>query len=93
LTVSRDVPLGSFHESVHSFKRELVRSALQVHGGNKSKAAQELGISRCYLHRLLNQLKLADAEALEDSDPRPVEEETNEMHSESRRLGAVGRVA
>ena len=93
LTVSRDVPLGSFHESVHSFKRELVRSALQVHGGNKSKAAQELGISRCYLHRLLNQLKLADAEALVDSDPRPVEEETNEMHSESRRLGAVGRVA
>lgn len=93
LTVSQDVPAGSFHESVHSFKRELVRSALRVHGGNKSKAAQELGISRCYLHRLLNQLKMADAEAIEDSDQQPAEEETKEMQSEPRRLGAAAQIA
>jgi DNA-binding NtrC family response regulator len=95
LTASQDVPTGSFHESVHSFKRELVRSALRVHGGNKSKAAQELGISRCYLHRLLNQLKMADAEALEDAESLPVDEEINEtkgVQAEPRRLGAAARV-
>jgi DNA-binding NtrC family response regulator len=54
----RDVPTNSFHEAVQSFKRELVRSALRMHSGNKLKAARELGISRCYLHRLLNQFKI-----------------------------------
>jgi hypothetical protein len=51
-----------------------------------------LGISRCYLHRLLNQLKMADAEAIEDSE-QPAEEETKEMQSEPRRLGAVAQIA
>jgi hypothetical protein len=45
-----------------SFKRDLVRSALTTHNGNKLKAAKELGISRCYLHRLLNQLEVAEAQ-------------------------------
>ena len=56
----REVPANSFHEAVQSFKRELVRSALRMHSGNKLKAAKELGISRCYLHRLLNQFKMND---------------------------------
>jgi DNA-binding NtrC family response regulator len=60
LSVSDELPRGSFHESVRGFKRELVRSALGMHGGNKLKAAKELGISRCYLHRLLNQLNVAE---------------------------------
>ena len=60
LTVSDELPKGSFHEAVKGFKRELVRSALAVHNGNKLKAAKELGISRCYLHRLLNQLNLIE---------------------------------
>jgi DNA-binding NtrC family response regulator len=58
LSVSDDLPKGSFHEAVKGFKRELVRSALAMHNGNKLKAAKELGISRCYLHRLLNQLNV-----------------------------------
>jgi AraC-like DNA-binding protein len=45
---------------MRGFKRELVRSALTMHKGNKLKAARELGISRCYLHRLLNQLTGAE---------------------------------
>jgi Transcriptional regulator containing PAS, AAA-type ATPase, and DNA-binding domains len=53
----------SFHEAVQGFKKELVRSALRMHSGNKLKAAIELGISRCYLHRLLNQFNLAEANA------------------------------
>jgi transcriptional regulator with PAS, ATPase and Fis domain len=56
LSTSDEVPRGSFHDAVKGFKRELVRSALAMHGGNRLKAAKELGISRCYLHRLLNQL-------------------------------------
>ena len=51
---------GAFQEAVRSFKRELVRSALQMCNGNKLKAAQGLEISRCYLHRLLNQLNIED---------------------------------
>jgi hypothetical protein len=51
-----------------------VRSALAVNGGNKSKAAQELGISRCYLHRLLNQLTIteyAPVESLDEDENMP----------------------
>jgi two-component system, NtrC family, response regulator HydG len=59
--MSDEVPRGSFHESVRNFKRELVRAALALHGGNKLQAAKELGISRCYLHRLLNQLSVDGA--------------------------------
>lgn len=51
---------GPFQESVQSFKRELVRSALRLHDGNRMKAAKELQISRCYLHRLLNQLNIEE---------------------------------
>ena len=58
-TISEDIPAGSFQEAVQAFKKELVRSALSMHGGNKLKAARELGISRCYLHRLLNQFNMA----------------------------------
>jgi len=59
-SVSDELPRGSFHEAVKGFKRELVRSALAMHNGNKLKAARELGISRCYLHRLLNQLNVIE---------------------------------
>src|SRR5205085_5023028 len=34
VTVSEDLPKGSFHEGVRSYKRELVRSALRMHSGN-----------------------------------------------------------
>ena len=59
----QEVSTNSFHEAVQGFKRELVRSALRMHSGNKLKAARELGISRCYLHRLLNQFEMNGAEA------------------------------
>jgi hypothetical protein len=61
LNLSDELPRGSFHEALKGFKRELVRSALAMHNGNKLKAARELGISRCYLHRLLNQLNVVEA--------------------------------
>jgi DNA-binding NtrC family response regulator len=64
--IADEVPAGCFHDAVRNFKRELVRSALRMHAGSKLKAARELGISRCYLHRLLNQLKVSDEQTDED---------------------------
>jgi transcriptional regulator with PAS, ATPase and Fis domain len=61
LSASDELPKGSFHDAVKNFKRELIRMALTKHGGNKLKAAKELGISRCYLHRLLNQSAFLEA--------------------------------
>jgi transcriptional regulator with PAS, ATPase and Fis domain len=74
LTVANEnTRAGSFHEAVQGFKKELVRSALRMHSGNRLRAAVELGISRCYLHRLLNQFNLAGeetvAEELEADEP------------------------
>ena len=74
LTISDEdgVRAGSFHEAVQAFKKELVRSALRMHSGNRLKASLELGISRCYLHRLLNQFNLAGAQ---EGEPDVAEEE------------------
>jgi two-component system, NtrC family, response regulator HydG len=92
LTTSDDMPTSSFHQAVHSFKRELVRSALRKHGGNKLKAARGLGISRCYLHRLLNQLTQFETEASDESDD-PSEEVDSEEQPVSRQVGSVMHVA
>jgi transcriptional regulator with PAS, ATPase and Fis domain len=67
---SDDIRAGSFQEAVQGFKKELVRSALRMHSGNRLRAAVELGISRCYLHRLLNHFNLAD----EQGEPEELEE-------------------
>ena len=75
IAVLDQVAAGSLHQAVRNLKRDLVRSALRIHGGNKVRAAQELQISRCYLHRLLNQLQIREADTLEhatrdDSQPQ-----------------------
>jgi DNA-binding NtrC family response regulator len=40
--------------AVDALKRRLIESALQAESGNKVAAARRLGISRSYLHRLIN---------------------------------------
>lgn len=64
--VTSEAPRGAYQEAVRSFKREIVRSALRLSNGNKLKAAQELQISRCYLHRLLNQLNVENDFSIEE---------------------------
>jgi Bacterial regulatory protein, Fis family len=88
-----DVPAHSFHEAVQSFKRELVRSALRMHSGNKLKAARELGISRCYLHRLLNQFKMNGLESASDLFDEAESELEDETISLTEELSVSPRVA
>jgi two-component system, NtrC family, response regulator AtoC len=44
--------------AVESVKRRMIVSALQAEGNNKVAAAKRLGISRSYLHRLINEFDL-----------------------------------
>ncbi len=72
LTTWDEMKEGSFHSAIQNFKRELVRAALRRNSGNKVRTAQELDISRCYLHRLLNQLNITEetgAEGEEENVP------------------------
>lgn len=95
LSISDELPKGSFHDAVRGFKRELVRSALAKHHGNKLKAAKELGISRCYLHRLLNQLEAMEADEVESELPGAEADlgDVDAPISASSVLGAAGRLA
>ena len=43
-------------------EKQLIIKALQGHDGNRTKAAQQLGISRRTLHRKLNEYGLRDEE-------------------------------
>lgn len=91
LTVaSDDMQAGTFHEAVQGFKKELVRSALRMHSGNRLRAAVELGISRCYLHRLLNQFNLADEEMAQEEleEDQPMLRDFKEPRPEPKRLTA-----
>ena len=44
--------------AVEAVKRRMIISALQAEGNNKVAAAKRLGISRSYLHRLINEFDL-----------------------------------
>jgi DNA-binding NtrC family response regulator len=81
---------GSFHVAVRAFKRELVRSALGMHLGNKLKAARELGISRCYLHRLLNQLEIDEVTPAEVAAPEDYEDTLASRPGPGSLIGSEG---
>jgi DNA-binding NtrC family response regulator len=51
--------LQTYHEAVTNFKRELLRSVLAAHGGNRTRAARALGLQRTYLLRLLREFALS----------------------------------
>jgi transcriptional regulator with GAF, ATPase, and Fis domain len=48
----------TFEGEVAALKQHLIVSALKAEGGNKVAAARRLGISRSYLHRLINEFGL-----------------------------------
>src|SRR5436853_4158349 len=47
-----------FHEAVERHKREIIRRALALAGGNQTKAAKRLGLQRTYLARLIKQMDI-----------------------------------
>ena len=50
------IMLLPFHESVEHFKRMRLQEAIAKAGGNKTKAAQALGLQPTYLSRLCKQM-------------------------------------
>jgi two-component system response regulator AtoC len=50
----------SWEEALKAFKERMVRAALDRTGGNQTKAAEQLGLQRTYLNRLVKELN-ADA--------------------------------
>ncbi len=57
-TVTRALDVGPFHECVESFKKDLIRRALEHANGNQTRAAELLGLQRTYLARLIKNLGL-----------------------------------
>ena len=57
-TVTRAIDVGPFHECVESFKKDLIRRALEHANGNQTRAAELLGLQRTYLSRLIKNLGL-----------------------------------
>lgn len=51
----------SLNEAINRFKKEFIRLNLESTGGNRSKAAQVMGIQRTYLSRLLSKYDLQDS--------------------------------
>jgi PAS domain S-box-containing protein len=47
---------GSLRDTVDQVEIEMIQKALAQHNGNKKKAAQELGISRSYLYKVLGEV-------------------------------------
>jgi two-component system, NtrC family, response regulator AtoC len=47
---------GGFHERVEAFKRELIEQTLAACEGNRTRAAEALGLQRTYLARLIKNL-------------------------------------
>ncbi|MEO2002970.1 MAG: helix-turn-helix domain-containing protein, partial [Candidatus Poribacteria bacterium] len=55
-----DVP-ASLDEAQRQFRQGHVRDALNRSGGNRTRAAEALGIQRTYLSRLIKELGINDA--------------------------------
>ncbi len=53
---------GSYEKEVRDFKRRLILRTLRECGWRKAESARSLGVARGYLHRLINQLGIQQAE-------------------------------
>ena len=56
---SRGAPAGDYRSRVDAHRRDLIADALGKAGGNRSRAARDLGLSRQALHYLMRELKVA----------------------------------
>ncbi|HYX20349.1 MAG TPA: helix-turn-helix domain-containing protein, partial [Thermoanaerobaculia bacterium] len=51
-------PRGDYRASVDAHRRDLIADALERSGGNRSRAARDLGLSRQALLYLIKELKV-----------------------------------
>lgn len=52
----------SYEQEVRQFKRRLILRTLRQCGWSKAESARTLGVARAYLHRLINQLDIREAD-------------------------------
>jgi len=50
---------GPYHETMETYSRKVIEAALRRHGWNQTKAAEELGLQRTYLTKLLRQKNIS----------------------------------
>jgi DNA-binding NtrC family response regulator len=56
-----------YHESMDAYSRKIIQEALRRNGWNQTKAAEELGLQRTYLTKLLRQKEISGRQPSEDS--------------------------
>jgi transcriptional regulator with PAS, ATPase and Fis domain len=49
------VPSGGMRDAVANLEKSMIHEAMKKHRGNKKKVAEELGISRAYLYKILGE--------------------------------------
>ncbi|HEV2381826.1 MAG TPA: helix-turn-helix domain-containing protein [Terriglobia bacterium] len=69
--------MNLYEEGVREFKRRLIVRTLRDYDGNKVAAARALGITRCYLHHLINELKIQSEKTVRSYVPSKGERETS----------------
>ncbi|HXX73889.1 MAG TPA: sigma-54 dependent transcriptional regulator [Nitrospiraceae bacterium] len=53
------IPSGHYHELVEAYKKRVIEDTLRRNGWNQTKAAEELGLQRTYLTKLLRQMNIS----------------------------------
>ncbi len=61
--VARGVEITRYHEGVQRAKKQIILKAMEQSGGSYTDAARLLGVHVNYLHRLMKNLSLRDAQA------------------------------
>jgi DNA-binding NtrC family response regulator len=57
-----------YHESVDTYSRKIIEEALRRNGWNQTRAAEELGLQRTYLTKLLRQKDISGRQPKESSE-------------------------
>ncbi|MBI3808282.1 MAG: sigma-54-dependent Fis family transcriptional regulator [Nitrospirae bacterium] len=60
-------PSRHYHECMDAYSRKVIEAALQRNGWNQTKAAEELGLQRTYLTKLLRQKDISGRQPQESS--------------------------
>jgi DNA-binding NtrC family response regulator len=76
---TESVPGNSYDAEIREFKKRLVLRALRQCGWKKTETARSLGIARNYLHRLINQLNIAEDSGLPPVPTNPAPKQDTVM--------------